>query len=144
MSRARLQGTVPVALPPRAAMKLFSPSGERAWAHGWDPVFPVVTDDETAPGTVFQTDAHGAVTWVVAARDGDRSVRYALVEAGRRAGTVEVECAPGVDGATIATVTYDMTALGRAGEQWLTAFAAGYEGFMADWRAAIADTLASA
>jgi hypothetical protein len=134
-----LRGTVPVALAPADAMALFTPSGERAWAHGWDPSFPVATEDETAPGTVFSTGE--AVTWVVASRDADRRVRYALVEPGRRAGTVEVACAVAADGTTIATVIYDMTALSAAGEEWLTGFAAEYDAFLEHWRAAIAAAL---
>jgi hypothetical protein len=140
--RVRLRGTVPVALAPVRASELFTPSGERRWADGWDPVFPAATADDTEPGTVFQIGAPGPVTWVVAARDPGRLVRYALVEPGRRAGTVEVKCAAGEPG-TIATVTYDMTALSESGVRWLAEFAAGYETFLASWRDAIAATLAS-
>jgi hypothetical protein len=145
MSRhARLQGTVPVALAPAQAMGLFTASGERSWAHGWEPAFPVPVDDETRPGTVFLTEAHGPVTWVVAAHRPGRSIRYALVEPGLRAGTVEVECAPAADDTTIATVTYDMTALGEPGEHWLSAFAAGFPAFLEEWRTSIARAVAPA
>ena len=142
--RACLRGIVPVALPPAGAMELFTPSGERRWADGWDPTFPAATEDETLPGTVFQTSSHGTVTWVVAGREPGRWVRYALVEPGERAGTVEVRCDPGPEGATIATVTYEMTALSQSGERWLRDFAAGYEAFLAHWGAAIAEVLAPA
>jgi hypothetical protein len=33
--RARLSGTVEIALPPGQAFALFTPTGERAWAPGW-------------------------------------------------------------------------------------------------------------
>ena len=56
MLRLRLVGSVRVALAPADAFALFTPSGERRWAAGWDPWFPVVAEDETAPGTVFTTD----------------------------------------------------------------------------------------
>jgi hypothetical protein len=39
-SRVRLTGQIDVALPPPRAFTLFTPSGERAWAEGWDPGFP--------------------------------------------------------------------------------------------------------
>src|SRR6202012_4650275 len=108
--------------------------------HGWDPTFPAAVPDETAPGTVFQTTAaHGAVTWVVAGRR-DHWIRYALIEAGVRAGTVEVRCEPAGD-AAIATVVYDLTALSSAGDDRLQEFASGYEAFMEQWRAAIAAAL---
>src|SRR5262245_3621653 len=46
-------GTVRVELPPRRAIELFTPSGERTWVEGWDPVFPAGEGEgETAPGSV--------------------------------------------------------------------------------------------
>ena len=79
--------TVRVPLPVERALHLFTPVGERAWAPGWDPVFPAgESGDGAAPGTVFLT---GASTWVVVDRAPDR-VRYARVTPGVRAGTVEV------------------------------------------------------
>jgi hypothetical protein len=81
--------------------------GERAWAPGWDPVFPAgEAGDGAAPGTVFLT---GASTWVVVDRTADR-VRYARVTPGVRAGTVEVRLRPDGD-ETLADVTYVTTAL---------------------------------
>lgn len=131
-------GVVPVPLPPAEAFALFTPSGERAWAEGWDPRFPQPTDDETAPGTVFET-AHGAATtWVVVARDPGRSIVYARVGHGDRAGTVAVELAPAADGTTLARVTYDLTALTASAEPALAAFEAGYDEFLRHWTAAIA------
>jgi hypothetical protein len=99
--------TLRVPLPVAQALHLFTPVGERAWAPGWDPVFPDGEQgDGAAPGTVFLT---GASTWVVVDREPDR-VRYARVLPGVRAGTVEVRLRP--DGAeTLADVTYVTTAL---------------------------------
>ena len=48
--RIRLQGTFAVQVPPAEAIELFTPSGERRWAHGWDPSFPAAAADETDPG----------------------------------------------------------------------------------------------
>ena len=99
--------TLRVPLPPDRALHLFTPVGERAWAPGWDPVFPAgEAGDGAAPGTVFLT---GASTWVVVDREPDR-VRYARVLPGVRAGTVEVRLrADGPD--ALADVTYETTAL---------------------------------
>jgi hypothetical protein len=99
--------TLRVPLPAAEALHLFTPVGERAWAPGWDPVFPDgERGDGAAPGTVFLT---GASTWVVVDREPDR-VRYTRVTPGVRAGTVEVRLRP--DGAdTLADVTYVTTAL---------------------------------
>ena len=102
--------TLRVPLPPERALHLFTPVGERAWAPGWDPVFPAgEAGDGGAPGTVFLT---GGSTWVVVDREPDR-VRYARVLPGVRAGTVEVRLRPdGPD--TLADVTYETTALSDA------------------------------
>ena len=135
--RIRMHGTVPLQVPPAEAIELFTPSGERRWADGWDPSFPAAAADETEPGTVFETRGHGPLTWVVIGRESGRSMRYAVVAPGIRAGTIEVVCADDGSGTTIATVTYDMTALSADGERWLAEFAAEYDGYLDHWRRAI-------
>ncbi len=135
--RIRLHGTVAVQVPPAEAIELFTPSGERRWAPGWDPSFPAPAADETEPGTVFETDVHGPLTWVVVGRESGRSMKYAVVAPGIRAGTIEVACADDGSGTTIATVTYDMTALSAGGERWLAEFAAGYDAYLDHWCHAI-------
>ncbi len=139
--RVRLHGTFRVQLPRARAIELFTPSGERRWAHGWDPSFPAPADDETEPGTVFVTDSHGPLTWVVVGRERNRSIRYAVLAPKTRAGTVEVVCADDGTAATIATVNYDMTALSDTGDRWLAEFAAGYDAYLDHWRHAIAVVL---
>jgi hypothetical protein len=133
--RARLSGSV--RLPPgcEAALFLFTPRGERLWADGWDPQFPAPADDDTEPGTVFET-AHGPqrTTWVVCAREPGRSVRYARVVHGRNAGTVTVT----LDDAGSATVDYDLTALSEAAATDLAQFAAHYSQYLRHWEEAIA------
>jgi hypothetical protein len=135
--RIRLHGTVAVQVPAAEAIELFTPSGERRWARGWDPSFPAPAADETEPGTVFETRGHGPLTWVVIGREIGRSMKYAVVAPGIRAGTIEVACADDGSGTTIATVTYDMTALSVDGERWLAEFAAEYDGYLDHWRDAI-------
>ena len=135
--RVRLHGTLAVQVPPAEAIELFTPSGERDWADGWDPSFPAPAADETEPGTVFETGGHGSLTWIVVARESGRSIKYAVVAPGVRAGTIEVGCADDGSGATTATVTYDMTALSADGERWLAEFAAEYDGYLDHWRDAI-------
>lgn len=102
--------TLRVPLPVAEALHLFTPVGERAWAPGWDPVFPAgEAGDGAAPGTVFLT---GASTWIVVDRASDR-VRYARVTPNVRAGTVEVRLRADGD-ETLADVTYLTTALDGA------------------------------
>ena len=138
-----LEGTVAVPLPPHEAFELFTPSGERRWAAGWDPSFPAAPADETRPGTAFQTGDARLVTWVVVACERPSSITYANVSAGERAGLVRVVCAPAGRGATTATVTYEMTALSDEGDTALHAFAAHYEHYMEHWQDAIASAVAA-
>jgi hypothetical protein len=116
-------GSITVPLPPKQALTLFTPEGERAWVPGWDP--------QHLSDTVFTTDH---ATWVVLdAPPG--AVRYARVTPGHHAGTVEVHCRP-AGNTTEATVTYDLTPLAPGA---LDQFAAGYDAMLADWEKRIAD-----
>lgn len=132
-----LTGRVAVALPPKEAFRLFTPLGEREWVDNWDPRFPDPVDDDTAPGTVFQTTNHGGTTtWVVVDREPGVRMRYARI-APATAGTVEVVL-EAADGGSEVTVTYQLTALTEAARPELAAFADGYAEFLGEWRDAIA------
>jgi hypothetical protein len=141
LHRVRLSGSV--RLPPgyEPALFLFTPRGEKLWADGWDPLFPAPADDDTEPGTVFETlQGQQRTTWVVCARDPGRSVRYARIAHGRDAGTVTVtlddgSAAPGEP--RVATVDYDLTALTGEAAAELARFAAGYPEYLRHWEAAI-------
>jgi hypothetical protein len=138
---ARLTGVIGVALPPAEAFWLFTPRGEEAWVPGWRPAFPAQTPDDTAPGTVFHTSAHGAqpTIWVVTDRQPGRQISYARVCPGDRAGTVSVSLAPaGPTGqASEVEVTYQLTALSAPAEQSLREFADGYPAYLRSWQDAI-------
>jgi hypothetical protein len=140
-----LTGRLAVALPPGEAFVLFTPRGEERWVAGWRPRFPVATGDDSAPGTVFGTEAHGeTTTWVVTGREEGRRVSYARVTPGSRAGTVTVELAEDGRGGSVVDVTYELTALSPEGERTLREFAAGYAAFLASWEEDIARHQASA
>ncbi len=141
-ARVRLEGTVAVPLAQSDAFELFTPSGERQWAEGWDPSFPAAEQEETKPGTVFQTTHHHLVTWVVVACDRPRSITYANVSENNRAGLVRVVCEPN-HGTTTAKVSYDMTALSDDGDAALHEFAAYYQQYMRQWQDAIAAAVAA-
>lgn len=145
MSGARhtLTGRIRVALPPPEAFHLFTPLGERAWAHGWDPRFALPADDDAEPGTVFETSAHGHdAVWVVLTREPGRRISYARVRPGLDAGTVSVVLDAAGDGsgdsASDVTVTYELTALTVAAAAELRAFAEGYPAYLRSWEDAIA------
>ncbi|MFE1828873.1 hypothetical protein [Streptomyces yangpuensis] len=100
---------------------------------GWEPVFPVGAPDDTAPGTVWLTSSDGEeTTWLVASRNFPRSVSYARITPGARAGTVTVALAAAEGGSEV-TVTYDMTPLTPAAASALDEFVADYPSFIRSW-----------
>jgi hypothetical protein len=138
MKAVRLTHTTSVALPFEEALRCFTPEGERAWVHGWDPVYAAGTPegDGDAVDTVFTT---GETIWVVDEAGLDAR-RYARVTPGRDAGTVTVRCTP--DGeATAVEVTYALTALSEDGERRLEELADNYPAHIDGWAKAIADAL---
>jgi hypothetical protein len=147
----RLTGRIRVALPPRETFGLFTPGGERAWADGWEPWLPAPVSDETEPGTVFVTDAHGHRTvWVVTGREPGRWICYARVTPGDRAGTVTITVRPAsVRPASVrpagqhseVEVSYQLTALSEAARDGLRDFADGYADYLRSWQDAIARCL---
>lgn len=136
----RLSGRITVSLPATQAFALFTPRGERAWAHGWDPHFPVPVTDDSRPGTVFETQAHGhdrATTWVVTQCRQGVSIGYARVTPGDRAGTVTVVLDAVAGNETEVEVTYELTPLAPTAETELGEFAAAYDAFLHSWQEAI-------
>jgi hypothetical protein len=134
----RLTGALHVPLPPAEAFRLFTASGEQRWVEGWEPRFPGPVDDDTAPGTVWETGHAGEHTiWLVLDSDPGRRVSYARVTPHDRAGTVTVELAEAADGGSDVTVTYVLTALTDAADEALATFAAGYAEFLTGWATAI-------
>lgn len=133
----RLTGRIHVPLPPDQAFRLFTPRGEQDWAAGWHPRFPAAAPDDTAPGTVFQTSAHGQETiWLVTGSQPGERASYARVTPGDQAGTVTVVISP--DGRhSEVEVTYQLTALSGQAEHRLGHFADGYQAYLRSWQDAI-------
>ncbi|MGH8827124.1 MAG: hypothetical protein ACRDVZ_05855, partial [Jiangellaceae bacterium] len=77
-------------------------------------------------------------TWVVLERQPGRSVSYARVTPGSRAGTVTVtlDQAPDIHN-SIVTVTYDLTALTDTAKAGVDEFADDYPAFLRSWQDAI-------
>jgi hypothetical protein len=139
----RLTGRLHVGLPPAEAFPLFTALGERDWAHGWEPRFPAPALDDTEPGTVFETSAHGQHTiWLVTEREPGKRIGYARVTPGHQAGTVSVRLTAAGDGSEV-EVTYLMTALSEAAGRHLAEFADGYDDYLRSWQDAIAALLAT-
>jgi len=136
-TRRRLTGRIRIPLPPGEAFRLFTPRGEEDWVHEWRPHFPAPAPDDTEPGTVFETSAHGQrTTWVVTGRQPGRVISYARVTPGDRAGTVTVTLSAAGPHSEV-EVTYDLTALTSGAEPGLAEFADGYPAYLRSWQDAI-------
>jgi len=140
--RQRLSDRIQIALPADEAFELFTPRGECEWAgDGWDPRFPAPTSDDSEPGTVFETDAHGRrTTWLVTERVRGRRIAYAQVVPGERAGSITVTL-DAAEGGSEAEVVYELTSLSESGAQHLKQFADGYGDFLQSWEDEIAACL---
>jgi len=88
---------------------------------------------------VFQTDHAGRrSTWTVIRREVATTIAYATSTPGDRAGLVSVTCQPWEGDTTLATVSYDLTALAPQANAELDRFAAHYPSFLDQWQQAIA------
>jgi hypothetical protein len=140
-ARQRLTGRIQVGLPPAEAFRLFTPRGEQEWAHGWQPRFPAASPDDTEPGTVFETAAHGQHTiWLVIDREPGERISYARVTPGHQAGTVTVDISADGDRSEV-EVTYELTALSDTADGELRGFGASYQAYLQSWQEAIAALL---
>ena len=130
----RLTGRIQIALPPGEAFRLFTPRGEQDWVHGWHPRFPATAPDDTEPGTVFETSAHGQHTvWLVTDRQPGKRISYARVAPGDHAGTVTVTITPAGHHSEV-EVTYQLTALAGAACDRLRDFGDRYPAFLQSWQ----------
>ncbi len=138
MTTARqLTGRIHVDLPPGEALRLFTPLGEQDWVPGWQPRFPAPAADDTEPGTVFETAAHGHDSvWIVTERQPGVRIAYARLTPGSQAGTVTVTISP-AGGHSDVEVTYRLTALTEEGASRLREFAEGYAAYLRSWQDAI-------
>ena len=141
-TQCRVTGRLVVALPPDQAFLLFTPRGEQEWVPQWKPHFAAAVADDTTPGTVFETQAHGpTTTWVVVDSVSGRRIRYARVTPQVDAGTVTVAL-DDTDGHSEVTVTYELTPLTEAAHAHVEAFAVHFPAFLQSWEEAIAASLA--
>ena len=120
---------------------MFTPRGEQDWAAGWEPRFPAPASDDTEPGTVFETDAHGQHTiWVVLDRLWGTRISYARVTPGGLAGTVTIVVSAAGRHSEV-DVTYELTELNGAAGHLLRDFARTYPGYLQSWQDTIAASL---
>jgi hypothetical protein len=137
----RLVGRIQVGLPTDEAFRLYTPRGEQDWVTGWEPRFPAPAPDDTQPGTVFETNAHGQTTiWLVLDRQWGKRISYARVTPGDQAGTVTIVVSPTGRHSEV-EVTYELTALTGAASSRLREFADNYPAYLRSWQDAISARL---
>jgi hypothetical protein len=137
----RLIGRIRVGLPTDEAFRLFTPRGEQDWVTGWKPRFRAPAPDDTQPGTVFETNAHGQTTiWLVLDRQWGKRISYARVTPGDQAGTVTIVVSPTGRHSEV-EVTYELTALTGAASSRLREFADNYPAYLRSWQDAISARL---
>ncbi len=131
-------GSFELARPPAETIRLFTAPGETLWVPGWEP--RILSGNGTERGTVFLTgEGEGTAIWIVLEYDTSvHRARYAKVTPRLHAGTVDVALQKNEAGGTIATITYELTALSDAGSEALQAFDdAPYSKMMKEWKALI-------
>ena len=124
---------------PGEAFRLFTPEGERLWAKGWDPQYVHPADGAVREGMVFTTGHGGEETvWMVLRHEPHAArVEYLRMTPGSRVGVVRVGCESTPGGCRV-TVTYELTALTEAGDEYLRGLdTPAYEAFIGSWASSI-------
>jgi hypothetical protein len=129
---------LPLELP--EAVALFTPEGERAWAEEWDPIYLAPHDGRTQEGMVFTTAAGGEATvWLMtryAPAAGE--LEYVRATPGSRIAVVKVRCTAEGDARTRVSVTYTITGLCEAGNEYVRQMSAQrFADYIDSWPAAI-------
>lgn len=129
-----------------AALKLFTPEGERLWIKEWDPQYLHPESGATEEGMVFTTGKGSTLTyWTMVDFDlNHRQVRYVRLTPGSRSTIVRVSCTPSGAGECDVNVTYTLTGLSYAGNAFIEGFIGkAYADMIESWRALILDHLQS-
>ncbi len=136
--RVRVTGTIELDMVPQRAFDLFTPNGERVWAHDWRPEFPNGETGDVEVGLVFETcHTDRRSIWTVVRCEPGKAIAYSTTTPGHRAGTVAVTCQL-VGGGTTVTVSYDITALRPEENDDLKKFEAHFPEFLGEWELSIA------
>ena len=125
---------------------LFTMSGEKNWAAGWNPVPIYPNSGEMREGLIFQTPDHihggPPLTWLVSRYD-ERShqIQY-VVTSPTRVTFISVTCTPLSTKATRADIRYELTGLSSEGnEQSRHVLQKIFAADLTDWQTAINDYL---
>ncbi len=123
---------------------LFTASGEREWAPGWD---PKLLSGAEKRGSAFETFSHEGrkTTWIVIDyRPFEGRVSYARLAQGSNIGLVDVACTEPAAGGTEVSVAYTLTPLCTEAEAFVRHFLSleAYAHMIEEWRVATSAALA--
>lgn len=123
--------------PPGRVFPLLCPVREADWVPEWDPSLVLTASGIAEEDAVFimPEDETDDAIWVITEHDpADHVVAFVKVTPGHTVGRIEIALAPDGSEHTVATVTYQYTALSAAGAAFVRDFTeAAYATFMQAW-----------
>ena len=135
---------------PDKVFPLLCPVREIDWAPGWQPDWVISDSGVAEKGCVFQTpgdDSHKSdtATWVVTRHEPvELKVEMLKIIPGHTVSCLKVALEPGNNGGTLATISYEYTALGPEGRKFVDECDdEWYEKMMDHWQTAMNHYLAT-
>ena len=110
---------------PGEVFPLLCPVREFEWLSGWQCAMVHSQSGKAEKGAVFITETPGEepTVWTISRHDpAARVVEFVCVTPGSRVRVLEIACVENPSGGTDLTWTHDYTALGKAGEAFLSNF----------------------
>ena len=127
---------------PDASFNLFTPTGEKLWAHhGWEPRRVDGTGAPDNEGMTFRNGS-GKSLWVVKRLSKEERVVEYLIVSDDMLTDLRCEVTPGANGRAVAKVTYDWRALTEAGNAMVEEHEAHFEAMLQEWAHAMNAALA--
>ncbi len=130
--------------PADVAFPLFGPVRESEWSPEWAPAWIYPSEPrQSSDGAVFTTTLHaGVATWVMTHYDTEtHTVEYVNFIPGHRVTEISITVRPETATASIARVSYRLTALSQEGSALVTHFAKEFPGEGPHWEKAINDSI---
>jgi hypothetical protein len=139
--RKRFCQEITIDRPVAEAFPLFTPKGEEGWVPGWKPDYFAPDGGETKKDMLFATGEGSERTWWTCLewQPEKHRVRYLRLTPDSRAAFVDVACRARDTETTLVTVSYDMQALGAAGETYIAGMTdKDFAGMIGEWPGLIA------
>jgi hypothetical protein len=131
---------------PGEVFPLLCPVRELDWAPGWNPDWVISRSGVAEQDCIFQTPGETSpAIWLISRHDPvNYRVEMYKVTAEHTVGKLEVELESDGSGGTKATVSYEFTSLGPAGDAFLEEISEEwYKNFMRNWERAMNHYLAT-